>query len=516
MQNNSIESIKLNGKYYTPEKLAEFLVQPLISRQNIKIFDPAYGEGSLLIAAEKFCKSNNIKYSIFGCDIDPSCNLPVQLKRGGIKHIDFIDYSTQDKYDYIVMNPPYIRHHKIDSDKKNKWSKYISGICKLDSTCDLWVYFLVKTTSMLKESGSIGAILPWSFLQAEYSIKIREFLSNNYEKIKILCLNNSFFKDTEERVLILWLYNYNLKCNSFEIGYGNSIDEEIKYEKINKKEWESEFFMDHDANSLINLCINKYGFKRFGEVADIKIGVVTGANDYFVLTKDGINDLNLKKKNYIPILRSSKEFCGLNFNGYDPTYKLIRIKDNELFKKYIEEGKKKDFHIRTHSLLREPWYKISEGKIPDAFFPYRITDIPYLAFNDSNIQSTNSIHRVYFKRDVSECEKKWIQLSLLSVFGQLSLESYSKIYGTGVLKIEPRSLKNAITIDKHTKFPEKIVSDISSLLNNREKYKAMMLASDYIKEKLNIPDTFYNKVLNNFYLLNERRKNRKSTKSNNF
>lgn len=505
MQNNSIESIKLKGKYYTPENLAKFLVRTLISKQNIKIFDPAYGEGSLLIAAEEFCKSNNIEHSIFGCDIDPSCNLPIQLKRDGIKHIDFINYSTEDKYDYIVMNPPYIRHHKINSDKKNEWSKYISDICKLDITCDLWAYFLVKTTSMLKESGSIGAILPWSFLQAEYSIKIREFLSDNYEKIKILCLNNSFFKDTEERVLVLWLCNYNVKCNSFEIGYGNSIDEEIKYVKINKKEWESEFFTDHDVNSLINLCINKYEFKRFGEFADIKIGVVTGANNFFVLTKDKINELNLKKKNYIPILRSSKEFCGLNFNGYDPTHKLIRIKDNELFKKYIEEGKNENFHTRTHSLLREPWYKISEGKIPDAFFPYRITDIPYLAFNDSNLQSTNSIHRVYFKSDVSEYEKKWIQLSLLSVFGQLSLESYSKIYGSGVLKIEPRSLKNAVVINKKTKIPKKMFSNISSLLNNRKKNEAMMLASNYIKAKLEIPDTLYKKILDNFYLLNGRR-----------
>ena len=56
MANNTATRIKKNGIYYTPSNLAEFLAKPLLNDKNIKILDPAYGEGALLLAAEKILK----------------------------------------------------------------------------------------------------------------------------------------------------------------------------------------------------------------------------------------------------------------------------------------------------------------------------------------------------------------------------------------------------------------------------------------------------------------------------
>ena len=44
----------------------------------------------------------------------------------------------------------------------------------------------------------------------------------------------------------------------------------------------------------------------------------------------------------------------------------------------------------------------------------------------------------------SVVEIKWKKIRLLSVVGQLSLESFSKTYGRGMLKIEPNTLKKSL------------------------------------------------------------------------
>ena len=137
-------------------------------------------------------------------------------------------------------------------------------------------------------------------------------------------------------------------------------------------------------------------------------------------------------------------------------------------------------------MKRDPWYAVKVDAPPDAFFPYRVSAIPYMAFNDSRIQSTNSIHRIYFKH-VSENQRKWIQLSLLSVPGQLSIEAFSKTYGTGALKIEPSSLFRSIVNVSKKRVPKIIYNKIAKIIADGKKKEAMELATEYINKEFKIP-----------------------------
>ncbi len=111
---------------------------------------------------------------------------------------------------------------------------------------------------------------------------------------------------------------------------------------------------------------------------------------------------------------------------------------------------------------------------------------PYLLRNVNRIQCTNSIHRIYFKK-LSATEKKWIQISLLSVAGQLSLEAYSKTYGRGILKIEPSSLKRTLVLKKSDKTINTIFSEVERMLLENDRIGAMRIATDFINKQLAIP-----------------------------
>ena len=91
-------------------------------------------------------------------------------------------------------------------------------------------------------------------------------------------------------------------------------------------------------------------------------------------------------------------------------------------------------------------------------------------------------------------EKKWIHISLISNIGQLSLETYSKTYGRGMLKIEPRSLKEALTLRKHDPVINEIYDEVQILLKANNKAKASEVATNFISKYLELPIEFKKKI----------------------
>ena len=77
---------------------------------------------------------------------------------------------------------------------------------------------------------------------------------------------------------------------------------------------------------------------------------------------------------------------------------------------------------------------------------------------------------------------------MLSVPGQLSIEANSKTYGSGVLKIEPNSLKSAIGYKSNDESINPTYDKISKLLSLNQKIDAMKIATGFIDSKLNIAD----------------------------
>lgn len=516
MENDSIDHIRTNGIYYTPPALAEFLVKPLIRHADIAILDPACGEGSLLRAAKKRCVEvsgdTSERPSLVGCDKISIGKLD-GLGDCRVFNCDFLKFSNDQTFDLILMNPPYVRHHLINNEDRNEYQKETSKICQFRKLADLWVYFLVKSVCHLKKGGSIGAILPWSFLQSDYARDIRLWLLRKFARIRVLALSSEYFERAEERVILVWVRGYGEETKSVEIAFGGRVDERVRYHKIDKAQWGAAkviFSAKNDVASILQRYIDKFCFSRFGRYATVRIGIVTGADRFFILNQDiAIKRGFRKKQNLIPIISTSKELTGLCLDGNEPKKVLIRFPKecSGKFSHYITEGEERDYHLRAHSVRRNPWYAVDVGTVPDAFFPYRVSRTPYLVFNDKKIQCTNSVHRVYFE-NITENARRWIQVSLLSAAGQLSLEAYSKTYGSGVLKIEPSSLTNAIVHKGSKKIQAQIYNAISQAISKKDKELAVRLATKFINDTLCIPEDLSSQTISCLDELQRRRLSR--------
>jgi hypothetical protein len=186
---------------------------------------------------------------------------------------------------------------------------------------------------------------------------------------------------------------------------------------------------------------------RLGDIATLSIGVVTGANKFFVINEDEAQQHELPHTTLRPILA---KFCiakgltltrtdfrtarsqGLRCLLVDASTKAAQVN----LKKYFARFPKSE---RTRNITfskRTDWRLPDDGRIPNAFFPYMQNCGPRLVLNTCQVNSTNTIHRVYFGRNVSLVRRKLIAISMLSTFTQISAEVEGRSYGGGILKHE--------------------------------------------------------------------------------
>lgn len=492
---------KTNGIYYTPEKLAEFVAYSAISSPDVKVLDPAYGEGALLLAARKRLYELGAKKpenKIFGLDIvvprDKSIrnNLTKYICNDNLRKIDFFDLKEsgqKEKYDIMLMNPPFVRHHSISLEYMDKIRRATGGVLKLSKASDLWSYFLIQSLRFLKKGGTIAAILPWSFMFADYSRKVRSLLSESFGSVSLIVVGTQLFDGAEERILVIMCKDYGKTTKEINHSYSLSIPENDQpLKKMSIKQWtESPWgsIQDIDVSQLLLRIADKYKFCSIKNYAKIKIGTVTGANGFFITKKSVAEGMSLKGNNIQPILRHSSQLCSLvtpprnQINDFLLTIpENIKITGN--LRHYIESGVEDGLHKGYHTSNRDIWYSIQRQKPPDGFLHYMTKEIPFISFNSDGLLSTNTIHNVFFKEGLDENTKKWIQLSMFSSISQLSIELLARTYGGGVLKMEPSAAKEILIYPGIGKrLPDMLRKEIDALLKRGKRKEVMEMVDKW-------------------------------------
>lgn len=131
------------------------------------------------------------------------------------------------------------------------------------------------------------------------------------------------------------------------------------------------------------------------EIADVRRGFTTGANEFFYLTEEEIERWGIErefwmhKKNgkWVPnyVIKSPRECKSITVNLNDLKYRVLMIhKDKKELKKtnvlkYIRWGEKQGFYKRPTCASREKWYDLGIREACEILFP-RTYDVRYATF----------------------------------------------------------------------------------------------------------------------------------------
>jgi hypothetical protein len=201
------------------------------------------------------------------------------------------------------------------------------------------------------------------------------------------------------------------------------------------------------ARAALTTLTHRKEVSQLGALATVHIGVVTGANRFFILSDSDASENRLPASAVRPILSTSKHFRGLELRTRD--FKDLRRANERVLLLETERRKSKrlDTYLASpaaeeaqHAFKcrnRSVWHEVGDTRVPDAFLSYVIDRGPRLVLNRAKALCTNAIHRVWWReRATVRTQESWA-VSIASSLGGLSAELYGRGCGGGALKLEP-------------------------------------------------------------------------------
>jgi adenine-specific DNA methylase len=477
MKSSNIDKTqKLRGGYYTPSDIAYAIIKKLINRKNINVFEPSFGDGSFIkeIFKRKLTLGediNMIKKTINGTelDIDEYKKFRLQIENEynfcfpNLYCNDFFKWFDPKKciFDVVIGNPPFIRYQAFPEPARTKALNYsLTEGVKLNKLTNIWVPFVILSTAILKENGSLGMVVPAELLQVSYAGPLRKYLLDTFETVILFTCNELLFSGAEQETIILFALNKNSKNNmskDIEIIESYTKKELInsikKYRKksktstvnpTNSQEKWTKYFIKKDDMQFIRSLENDNRVIQFKNYFSVDVGIVTGKNNFFVINKTIAEKYKLDKyvkpiicrahhireeiffdKNWKELWDKGEAVGLLDFNNLDK-----RIPKN--VSRYLEYGMITHVNQGYKCSTRKEWYKVPSIWKPDAFMFRQIHDFPHLVINNADAVSTDTIHRV---KQNGNTEFK--QVLFYTYLTAMTAELEGRSYGGGVLELEP-------------------------------------------------------------------------------
>nr|WP_176943527.1 N-6 DNA methylase [Sphingomonas sp. YR710] len=507
------------GAFYTPPRLSRLLADWAINTSADTVLEPSFGGCGFLEAARDALIALGCAMpseSIYGCDIDPIAfdhlaevfGSPVDTS--GFVLGDFLDRQNEAqwpaKFSAILANPPYIPHHKIDRGKLKKLAAEPGVVSDIGGRSSLWAYFISHSLSYLALGGRMAWVLPGAFLQADYAAPIRLHIAEHFRRSLAIVIRERIFltEGTDEETVVLLADGYGDKevGRKSELGEARTVDDlAALIPQWDGGEWRgittaicpAMLSMDELAITSFDALKAKPVATTLGAVARVQIGIVTGDNDFFILSQEGARAAGLEEADCTPVLAKFRATKGLSFKRADMAEYLegggraLLIDsscspDNQRVRDYLAS-----FDVERRAKIstfkkRTIWSAPNDGNCPHAFLPVMHHEGPRLVLNDLNCVSTNTVHRVFFHADVTENIQRLASISMLTSFSQISAELVGRRYGSGVLKHEPRDAERIDLLLPKMK-PEMLdqaVTAIDKALREGGQAEAMKLADKLI------------------------------------
>lgn len=471
---------KKNGAFYTPLALARVLAEWALEFQPKRILEPSFGDGVFLRASIETMEKagiGNPGSRLFGVEINPVAAREAQEPGLGLRgdHMRIGDLLSLDakelggRFGAILGNPPYIRHHRLDEElmERGRTSARTLGI-ELNGRSDAWAYFCAHLTSFLAEDGRLALVLPGSLLHADYAEPLLSALGSGRGETQLIRIRKRIFPGVQERTVVL-LVDRRAATGTALIprqladiaALRRALRAQRKARAIRVPESQGTPAANptrsrlHDTHlpwrlsqkeaALYEEVCAQHGVHELGDLVTVRIGVVTGANEFFVRNADEISHLGEQVAS-LPIvarggwLRAPHWRAADQRNAEDKPSRLLLINSmatpTGLLEEEIHRAENFGLHERHHCSKREPWYSITDTQIPQLFLPYMGSHPPRLVVNDARSICTNTIHRLW-KKDTAKTSIRAIAAGSWTTLYALSAELFGRGYGGGVLKLEP-------------------------------------------------------------------------------
>ena len=235
------------GQFFTP---ADIVDKMLALRCNHgSVLEPAAGAGAFL---------SRLEAGAVGIEIDAN----IGFADGRLLRGDFFAYSTTNKFDTIIGNPPYVRFQDIEASVKA-----LLPMDMFDRRSNLYLFFIAKCVEHLEDGGELIFITPRDFLKLTAARKLNEHLYSQGSMTHYFELGDASIFHNAVPNCAIWRWEKGRRRRRMRTG-GDFCCR-------NGQIW----FGKRDTGGLLGDCF------------DIKVGAVSGADDVFASDAYGNVDM---------------------------------------------------------------------------------------------------------------------------------------------------------------------------------------------------------------------------------
>ncbi|WP_125152711.1 Eco57I restriction-modification methylase domain-containing protein [Clostridium rectalis] len=496
---NILKGNKNLGVVYTPNEISVYMIREIIKKEDlinnafIKVIDPSCGCGNILIPCfmylyelymenldeinkyndVKLNKSNIsehiIKNNLYGIDIDELAikiliiDLFVKSKFieiNNFKIADFLIDNINEKFHFIIGNPPYVGHKLIGKEYFRKLK------CKYEEVYnnkgDMSYCFFKAALKFLKSNGKVAFITSRYFIESQSGEKLRKFIKENFFMYKlvdfyglrpfknigidpvIIFLGKDKIKENRQ-IEIIKPFNHNKKefYNSLFLNNGNCL----------KKFYISKSYLNNDGWVLktkeefkIIEKINSKSVFSLKDICNSYQGVITGCDKAFIVTKEDIINENLEKDVIRPWIKNScieKNHIKDNLSYIIYSDLISDIESYPNIKNHIKPFKNKLLKRRECVKNMRKWYELQWGR------DYRIFEEEKIVFPYKSSKNRFALNKgSYFSADVYciilKKNNEFTYSDLLDILNsdlyQFYFQSFGKKLGENIYEYYPNNL----------------------------------------------------------------------------
>ncbi|NQZ54835.1 MAG: N-6 DNA methylase [Piscirickettsiaceae bacterium] len=471
-------SQKLRGGYYTPQNLADYTAKWALKHNPKSILEPSCGDGVFIqsIINNQYDTTCNVSgFELFDTEARKSRALckSIGLLNAEIIEGDFLDWANKqlidkkEKFDAVLGNPPFIRYQFLEKEFQINTEQVFKTLgLKFTKHTNAWVPFILSSIALLKPGGRLGMVIPSEIIHVLHAQSLRTFLGLHCRKIVLIDPQELWFEGTLQGAVIIFAEKKahfedetegvgirHVKGFDFLNTDPNQIFDETK--AINGEtvvgKWTKALLEDSQLKLIERIC-SKKTVHYFSDIATVDVGMVTGANKFFLVNNETVEKHKLE--DYVTPMFGRSEHCkGVIYDekqhttnqelGHPTNFVYLEDElDNYSIEiqKYILSGQEDELHTRYKCRIRKPWYKVPSVYATKIGMLKRSHDGPRLIFNELNALTTDTAYRI--TSSVVEAEK--LVYCFINPLTAIFAELQGRYYGGGVLELVPSEIEKLI------------------------------------------------------------------------
>ncbi len=469
---------KLRGGYYTPLDLAAYITRWALEKRPEALLEPSCGDGIFVQALSEVGFSKALAFT--GFEISKTEASKAQDRCRGVPRLswsiygeDFLEWAInemltrQPKFDAVVGNPPFIRYQYLPQESQRK-AEAIFKILHLPFTkhTNAWVPFVLASIALLKPGGRLGMILPSEIIHVTHAQSLRTYLGLTCSRMLIIDPEEIWFDGTLQGAVILFAEKKRTlaehcdglgiaKVSGREFLNDDPADLFNDTARMNGKtvvgKW-TRALLTADERGLLDTLCERPEVHRFDQIAEVDVGIVTGANNFFLVNNETVERFTLQAFAH-PMFGRSEHCPGViyderqhqeNARAGIPTnfiwFKGAQAAPGKNVLEYIRLGEAQMLHTRFKCRTRKPWYTVPSVYATKIGMLKRAHDTPRLICNRLEAYTTDTAYRI----NTTGCSPEKLVYCFLNALTALSAELEGRHYGGGVLELVPSEIEKLL------------------------------------------------------------------------